>query len=311
MFDFPGSRLRGALLLAVFAAASAVSVASDDLIGQIVCSQCWYEADRPAVPYGNAGDLACAARCAKAGIPTALAVRAADGSFGLLLLRGDAPPGISSWLDVTGRFARVSGEIDIVGDEKTLRVATVELLDTSAWSVPGADDATRPALEWSDLRGRTVSLDDYRGRIVVLNFWATWCAPCREEMPDLARIQKDYAVFGVQVVGAAADGAEQAGAVLEYARAGRVNFPVLLGATTEQMQALGLGVALPATVVIDEDGHVVVRTDGIIDRRALARTLDRMLAGAGESRASGDHAHRHGARASAGLAPADASLVPS
>src|SRR5688572_8196918 len=83
--------------------ATAEDAPAATLRGQVVCSECWFEADRKTVPYGDEADLACAARCAKTGIPPALAVR--EGSdLTLYLLRGKPPKG-SKWLDHMGKFA--------------------------------------------------------------------------------------------------------------------------------------------------------------------------------------------------------------
>jgi thiol-disulfide isomerase/thioredoxin len=77
-----------------------------------------------------------------------------------------------------------------------------------------------------DLTGIDQRLSAYRGRIVVLNFWATWCVPCKQEMPDLAAIQNEYAAFGVQVVGASADQLADRAKVLEFIKQTKINFPV-------------------------------------------------------------------------------------
>jgi peroxiredoxin len=164
-----------------------------------------------------------------------------------------------------------------------------------------------PGLEWTDLRGGPAALDDYRGRIVVLNFWATWCPPCAAELPDLAWIQREFAIFGVQVVGAAADPPAERERVLQFARRRKVNFPVALGATPEQMRALGLGEGLPATVVLDAEGRIVERTDGPIERRELATAIERLL-GATPSPTAAAPGQRHEAPATShgprGEAPA-------
>ena len=143
----------------------------------------------------------------------------------------------------------------------------------------GGPDAGTGELSWSDLRGHEQTLDDLHGRIVVLNFWATWCAPCRKEIPDLVRIQQRYGIYGVQVIGASVDEDGDRDAVETFARRRKINFPVWLGATTAQMEGLDLGVALPATVVIDRDGRVVERIAGVFDPDDLARVLDRLVAG--------------------------------
>jgi len=134
-----------------------------------------------------------------------------------------------------------------------------------------------PELAWTDLNGHEQALEEFRGSVVVLNFWATWCAPCLEEMPDLVRIQKRYGTRGVQVVGASADPVSASASVAEFARIQKINFPILLGATTDQMQALDAGVVLPATVVIDRQGHVVESISGVFDMTRLETLLERQL----------------------------------
>ena len=151
-------------------------------------------------------------------------------------------------------------------------------------------------LVWTDLGGHEQTLDAFRGRLVVLNFWATWCAPCRREMPDLVRIQNRYGMYGVQVIGASADPPQAAPSVIEFAGKHKINFPILLGATTDQMQSLGAGVVLPATVVIDRDGHVVERISGVFERDKLEALLDRLVAGEHVAEGEADP-HGHGAEA--------------
>lgn len=283
-----------------------VPVSAEELVGQITCSNCWLEADRSVTPYGTTEDIECAGRCADDGIPLSLAI-ARGGAFVLVELTGEAPDG-RPWLELVGEFARIEGAYRETAQGPMLDATGVELLEESPFPTPAVAPAA--GLSWIDLRGRRQDLSAYRGRIVVLNFWATWCAPCKKEMPDLAAIQRDYGVYGVQVVGASADTTAESEHVLGFARRTRINFPVVLGATTDQMQALGLGIALPATAVLDEDGHVVARFNGLVRKRQLEEVLDRQLAGEG-------HAHDHaslGAHRGHRHAPGSntqASLVPS
>jgi thiol-disulfide isomerase/thioredoxin len=101
-----------------------------------------------------------------------------------------------------------------------------------------------------DLFGAEQKLSADRGRIIVLNFWATWCGPGKKEMPDLAAIQNQYAAYGVQVVGASADTLNELQAVRQSIKETAINFPVWLGVTTEQMAQFGLGPGLPGTAII-------------------------------------------------------------
>jgi thiol-disulfide isomerase/thioredoxin len=130
-----------------------------------------------------------------------------------------------------------------------------------------------------DLGGVDQRLSAYRGRVVVLNFWATWCVPCKQEMPDLAAIQNAYAAFGVQVVGASADQVADRAKVIDFIKQTKINFPIWLGATTADMQRFGVGPGLPATVVIGRDGRVAVLHYKTINQSQLKKDIDRLLAG--------------------------------
>ena len=295
------SRIASLLLLAF--AASFAAAEPVELVGQIVCSNCWFEADRNEVAYGTPADLDCWARCDGQGIPPAFAVRDEEGEFELFTVEGD-----HDWSGLVSRYARIEGSVEEGEDRPVLRAESVAVLQESPWPVAaaGGHDEDHHDLSWTDLGGHELGLDDFHGRIVVLNFWATWCAPCRKEMPDLVRIQNRYGMHGVQVVGAAADPAMAKEPVVEMARKLKVNFPVLLGATTEQMEALGVGTVLPATVVLDRHGHPVERIMGVFEREELEATLDRMIAGDGGvavAAASKGHTHSHGAGTQASLVP--------
>jgi thiol-disulfide isomerase/thioredoxin len=140
----------------------------------------------------------------------------------------------------------------------------------------GAEDAGAE-LALPDLEGRRRDLTGYRGRIVVLNFWATWCLPCREEMPALADLQARYADRGVQVIGASTDDPGRVKAVRRAARDLGVNFPIWLDATTDDMRRLGLGGALPATAFVDRDGRIAARILGPAGPADLEERIEWLL----------------------------------
>ena len=119
-----------------------------------------------------------------------------------------------------------------------------------------------PALELKDLRGRVRRLEDYRGKVVLLNFWATWCPPCRAEVPDLVRWQHEHAKDGLQVVGVTYPPTNIAD-VRRFVRRHKVTYPVLLGSKETKALFMG-GETLPVTVVIDREGNVRERIEGII-----------------------------------------------
>jgi thiol-disulfide isomerase/thioredoxin len=280
------------LLLAV--ASPAVAWADRAVEGQIVCSGCWSEADRSVVAYGTPADLDCAARCAKDGIPPALAVRSETG-FELREIAGD-PPGGGPWLAWIGKYVRAE-TADAARDEPRVRVVALEPLAASPWALAGPDTGEPATLSWTDLRGKPLALDRHRGSVVVLNFWATWCRPCIEEMPVLSEVRDRFAPYGVVFVGAAANGTDDAETVVAFVREHGIDFPVVLGATTPQMTGLGLSPALPGTVVLDEEGEVVASFSGVVKRGELERALEGVLGlGKAERRAARDRtvAHAHG-----------------
>jgi thiol-disulfide isomerase/thioredoxin len=80
-------------------------------------------------------------------------------------------------------------------------VITATLLVALSSLVSGQDDKPAPQLALKDIEGHTLRLSDYRGKVVLLNFWAAWCAPCRAEMPDLVKWQREYKSRGLQVIG--------------------------------------------------------------------------------------------------------------
>ena len=119
-----------------------------------------------------------------------------------------------------------------------------------------------PKLELKDVEGRALRLSDYKGKVVLLNFWATWCAPCRAEMPDLVKWQREYKSKGLQVIGVTYPPTELTEA-REFIKTIKVNYPVALG--EERTKALfDKGETLPVTVVIDKKGMIREVIQGII-----------------------------------------------
>ncbi|MFN0140793.1 MAG: TlpA family protein disulfide reductase [Pyrinomonadaceae bacterium] len=246
------------------------------LKGQIVCSVCWFEADdRKKVPYGNAADIDCAIDCSEQKIPQALAVEDERGFTLYTLEAGTFKPKGRDFVDLVPKMVEVEGELRTEKDKRFIKVNSLRVLkETPAKPVPVSDDAV---LALKDLTGAEQSLAALRGRVVVLNFWATWCEPCKKEMPDLAAIQNEYGPLGVQVIGAAGDAQADSAKVLKFTREFKVNFPVWLGATTDDMKRFGVGQVLPATVIIDRNGKIVWREIGIIKPAELRKELDKLL----------------------------------
>jgi thiol-disulfide isomerase/thioredoxin len=155
---------------------------------------------------------------------------------------------------------------------RTLAVAFLFLLGMRGFAGEGA-----ARLSLHDTQGNTQDISMYRGRIVVLNFWATWCVPCQHEMPLLAEMQKKYENKGVVVLGASVDDKKSQPLIQPFAEKNKIPFPLLVAATTDQMQQLQLGEAIPATAFFDADGNLVARVLGELDKSDLEKRLEWML----------------------------------
>jgi thiol-disulfide isomerase/thioredoxin len=129
-------------------------------------------------------------------------------------------------------------------------------------SLDVAAQTNKPALSLTDIHGRKISLSYYKGKVVLINFWATWCPPCRTEIPDLVKLQRDYRTKGLRVIGITYP-PQKLGEVRRFARRLRMNYPVALG--TKQTKLLFTpSETLPITVVIGKDGSVRDIIEGIL-----------------------------------------------
>ena len=161
------------------------------LEGQVVCcAECWAEADRTKVQFGTAEDLLKAQSCVANGDPTLLAVREGD-KFTLYQLEQAKfrLPG-KNWLEFIGKRVAVTGSVEKKKTASVVRVDTLEVIAPSIAEQEAANVVGKEIeLSLKDPFGTEQRLSALKGRIVVLNFWATYCIPCRKEMPDLAAIQ--------------------------------------------------------------------------------------------------------------------------
>ena len=138
---------------------------------------------------------------------------------------------------------------------------------------PSKLSGAAPAFTLTDLNGKPVSLADFRGKVVVLDFWATWCPPCKKEIPDFISLQQEYGSRGVQIVGIALDEPDK---VAAFAKQNGMNYPVLLG--TESISAKYGGIdGIPTTFVIDKKGKIVSRFEGFRPRSVFETEIKKLL----------------------------------
>jgi peroxiredoxin len=142
-----------------------------------------------------------------------------------------------------------------------LRVTCLMLLLLSPLAA-AAQGTKAPALTLRDTRGRRLRINAYKGKVVLLNFWATWCPPCRAEVPDLVKWQRRYRKRGLQVIGVTYPPTYRR-AVRRFMRRSKINYPVLFGAK-ETKALFDPGEALPISVVIDREGNVREVIQGIV-----------------------------------------------
>lgn len=137
-----------------------------------------------------------------------------------------------------------------------------------------ADVTLAPAWELKDLGGKSVSLGNYKGKVVVLNFWATWCTPCLKEIPDFVAVQQHNADKGLVIIGAAMDQDDNAG-VKAFAKKFFVNYPIVI-APSSMSHDYGV-IGAPTTFIIDKNGFIVFRHVGALSRKDLAQQLAPLL----------------------------------
>lgn len=130
---------------------------------------------------------------------------------------------------------------------------------------------SQPAPDWKlkDVTGRSIRLRDYKGKVVLLNFWATWCGPCRAEIPELVKWQRKYP--GLQIIGIAYPPQTRA-EIRSFARKLKINYPIIQG-TNELKSYFTTSDTLPWTVVLDAAGNVQSNIEGILYEDEFAEKI--------------------------------------
>jgi peroxiredoxin len=149
------------------------------------------------------------------------------------------------------------------------------LVFTFAAAVQLAAQQKAADLSFRDINGKAFRLSDLRGKVVLLNFWATWCVPCKAEMPDLVKHQRRYRSRGLRILGITYP-PEETTAVRRFIKELKLNYPVITG-TKETKQAFTTSETLPLTVIIDRAGNVRGIIEGVMYQDEFDKNVKPLL----------------------------------
>jgi cytochrome c biogenesis protein CcmG/thiol:disulfide interchange protein DsbE len=135
------------------------------------------------------------------------------------------------------------------------------------------DSSMAPNFILKDLKGTRISLSDYKGKVLFLNYWATWCGPCRAEIPDFIEVYDEYKDKGLEILGISVDRIS-ADRVSDFVRKNKMNYPVAM-ATQELFQKYQPPSAIPTTLVIDGEGKIQHTKVGMMSKSELIDLFNR------------------------------------
>jgi thiol-disulfide isomerase/thioredoxin len=166
---------------------------------------------------------------------------------------------------------------------KALRPISIWSVLLVALQISALAQSPPPNLSFKDIRGRRIRLSDYKGKVVLLNFWATWCPPCRTEMPDLIKLQTEYRGQGLRIIGITYP-PQTLSKVRRLVRKIGVNYPITLG--KKPTKALfDKSDVLPITVIIDREGNVRGVVQGILYPEEFEEKIRPLLRSSAQSTA--------------------------
>ena len=151
-------------------------------------------------------------------------------------------------------------------------IIMASLLGSAANAMKVGDEA--PDFVRTDLANKPVQLSGFRGKLVLLNFWATWCPPCREEMPAFSKWQRDYGSDRLQIIGVSMD--DDVASVKEFLGEHPVSYPIVMG-DAKLAETFGGVLGLPLSFLIDEQGRVLARYQGQQDFAKIEAGLKERL----------------------------------
>jgi peroxiredoxin len=150
---------------------------------------------------------------------------------------------------------------------------------TSAAANSVCDGEAKPAnlnFTVNDMNGQTVSLASFKGKVILLDFWATWCPPCKAEIPGFVELQEQYGSRGLQVLGVSVD--DPLDKLQPFASEFRMNYPVLLGLGRDDLQdAFGPMWGIPTTFLIDREGRICRKHSGLVGKERYEKDIKALL----------------------------------
>jgi peroxiredoxin len=179
------------------------------------------------------------------------------------------------WIAAAAAFGLALAAIPfIAGDTRGSAQGSTRSAAAGVCRVPAKSATLNYTLK--DMNGKDVHLADYKGKVIMLNFWATWCGPCQVEIPEFVKLQDKYRDQGVVFLGVSVD--DEPPVLRSYAQKMKMNYPVLVGADHEDLQeAYGPMVGIPTTMLIGRDGTICTKYMGPQSYERFERDIKALL----------------------------------
>ncbi|MDZ7262437.1 MAG: TlpA family protein disulfide reductase [candidate division KSB1 bacterium] len=146
---------------------------------------------------------------------------------------------------------------------------------SARWEENKSDSKQAPDFSLPNLEGKQVKLSDFKGKVIILDFWATWCPPCRMEIPDFIDLYKTYQDTGLVILGVALD-QEGEKVVKPFAKKQGINYPILMG-NAQVVQKYGGIQGIPTTFIINQEGKIITTFLGYRPKKVFEEEVKKLL----------------------------------